>query len=127
MSTVRSKADQSDIKSPLKSSMKSPIKSPVHVSGSVHSSFDNNKLMSPVPLREFCDDRIEVKLPKYASHSIRSEGETFEFYKGNYFKKVATLQSWQSFGELALTRSAGTREATIKTETYTRFVTLDEE
>lgn len=51
--------------------------------------------------------------------------ESYELYKGKFYKKVFVLGPGTSFGELALIDIKNTRAATIKSEETVYFLTLD--
>ena len=58
------------------------------------------------------------------------DGIEYEWYEGNYYKKVAEKHAGDSFGELALKveKGIGTRAATIKCEDdIAHFATLSKE
>ena len=59
-------------------------------------------------------------------HMFEIGGESYEFFNGQYFKKVMTLKAGASFGEVALQKKCR-RTATIKSETATEFAVLTKE
>ena len=70
----------------------------------------------------FLDEKVPV-------HSFEMDGIEYEWFEGNYFKKVSEKLTGDSFGELALKveKGVGTRAATIKCEGECHFATLSKE
>lgn len=66
-------------------------------------------------------------ISKYPNHFVTFEDNHFEYWRGQYYKKVSILEKGQTFGELALIEKKNTRNATIKAESKTLFITLEKE
>ena len=69
---------------------------------------------------------LNLKVP---SHAFILDGVVYEWYDGNYYKKVSEKKTGDSFGELALLveEGMGLRAATIRCEEEVHFATLSKE
>ena len=91
---------------------------------------ETSELLTSTDMAEILKNNFEVKTVldgKVPVHSFELDGQEYEWYEGNYYKRVALLYEGKSFGELALKieKGVGTRAATIKSESeITYFATL---
>ena len=70
-----------------------------------------------------------LRIPSFAKieylngHEFEIDGNTYEYYKGRYFKKCHILEKGESIGEIALQRKC-LRTASIRAEQDCVFATL---
>ena len=73
-------------------------------------------------------DTITHLNDKVPAHEFTVNEIEYQWYEGNYFKKVGELNKGDSFGELALQEKGGRRAATIRCEnSEVHFATLTRE
>ena len=78
-------------------------------------------LLDETAMQEILETDFDAKLSlddKVGVHTFEIDDVIYEWYDGNYYKKVLELKEGASFGELALKeeKGHGTRQATIKVE-----------